>query len=282
MDGFGKELILDLSNCDPTTFTRKSIRKFFKELCDLIKMEREDLRWWDYYGVPEEDLPTEEHLRGTTAVQFIKTSNIVVHTLDLTGHVYINVFSCKDFDEDVAAEFSEKWFGGEILSRHILDRQKQDKVEIVQQKGHNFLWINGYLYMWDIPVERKTQKGIAEEAYGDVLVAGYGLGVCHKYLVQSPKVESITTIEKFPDVIKECERVYGLIHGDVEIGDFYSFNGNRKFDCVIGDIWDDILPEHLEEYKRFRAKALTLLKSGGKLLAWGKDYYENLLLEESK
>ena len=37
------------------------------------------------------------------------------------------------------------------------------KVEILEQKGHKFLWINDYLWMWDIPVEQMLQKKIANE-----------------------------------------------------------------------------------------------------------------------
>src|SRR6266850_7320222 len=109
---YGKELILDIHDCDPSTFTRKSIGKFFRELCDLIEMERCKLCWWDDVGVPEEDKQTLPHLKGTSAIQFIKTSNITIHTLDLLGAVYLNIFSCKDFDAKAAKNFSSKWFGG--------------------------------------------------------------------------------------------------------------------------------------------------------------------------
>lgn len=37
------------------------------------------------------------------------------------------------------------------------------KVEILTQKNYNFLWIDDYLWMWDIPVEQALQKKIAEE-----------------------------------------------------------------------------------------------------------------------
>ena len=47
------------------------------------------------------------------------------------------------------------------------------KVELLKQKGHTFLWLDDYLWMWDIPIERKIQKSIANKAYGKVLVAGY-------------------------------------------------------------------------------------------------------------
>lgn len=37
---YGKELILDLHQCDPSTFDRESIESYFEQLCDLIEMER--------------------------------------------------------------------------------------------------------------------------------------------------------------------------------------------------------------------------------------------------
>ncbi len=122
MDCYGKELIMDLHNCDVARFTRKSIRNYFKEVCDLIVMEREKLCWWDDLYTPEEEKETESHLVGTSAVQFIKTSNIVIHTLDILKKVYINIFSCKNFDADIAAEFSREWFGGRIVNRQVIRR----------------------------------------------------------------------------------------------------------------------------------------------------------------
>jgi len=122
METYGKELIIDLHKCDPTTFTRKSIRMYFKDLCVLIDMDRCKLCWWDDYGLPPEEQQTEVHLKGTSAVQFILTSNIIIHTLDLLGNVYINIFSCKDFDPENAIKFSKNWFRGEIVNSHIIER----------------------------------------------------------------------------------------------------------------------------------------------------------------
>ena len=120
---YGKELIIDLHNCDAAMFNRKSIKKYFIEVCDLIDMERSKLSWWDDYGVPIEEQQTEPHLKGTTAIQFITTSNIVIHTLDLLGAVYINIFSCKDFNSDIAMNFTAEWFKGQIVSSHEIERK---------------------------------------------------------------------------------------------------------------------------------------------------------------
>ena len=122
MKNYGKELILDLHYCDPKTFNRKIIKKYFVELCELIDMERCKLSWWDDHGLPPEECQTEPHLKGTTAVQFIMTSNIVIHTLDLMGNVYINIFSCKEFDPEVASAFTANWFKGKVVNSHVIDR----------------------------------------------------------------------------------------------------------------------------------------------------------------
>jgi S-adenosylmethionine decarboxylase len=122
MKTYGIELILDLHDCDSWTFNRKSLKKYFKELCINIDMQKAKLCWWDDYGLPVEQQQTLPHLKGTSAVQFIMTSSIVIHTLDLLNAVYINIFSCKDFDVELAKEFTRNWFKGNIVSSHVIKR----------------------------------------------------------------------------------------------------------------------------------------------------------------
>lgn len=122
MNQYGKELILDLHECDITTFNRKSIKQYFTKLCDLINMKAEKLCWWDDHGLPNELCQTEPHTKGTSAVQFILTSNITIHTLDILKNVYINIFSCKEFDCELAKDFTENWFRGKIVNSQIIKR----------------------------------------------------------------------------------------------------------------------------------------------------------------
>ena len=122
MINYGKELILDIHQCDSTKFNRKDLRKYFKQLCKLIDMKAEKLVFWDDVGVPEEFKQTEPHTKGTSAVQFILTSNITVHTLDDLGNVYINIFSCKDFDSDKALFFSVDYFEGKLSHWEVIKR----------------------------------------------------------------------------------------------------------------------------------------------------------------
>lgn len=122
MKDYGKELIIDLHNCKVAQFNRKSIRKYLKGMCEILDMKREKLCWWDDLHTAPEEKETEAHLVGTSVVQFIKTSNITIHTLDLLGKVFINVFSCKEFNEDKVVKFSKYWFDGELASRTVIRR----------------------------------------------------------------------------------------------------------------------------------------------------------------
>lgn len=122
MEKYGIELILDLHGCDASTFNRVSIANYFDQLCDLIDMQREDLHFWDDVGLSEEDKQTSPHTQGTSAVQFILTSSIVIHTLDQLRAVYINMFSCKEFDPKVAEKFTVEWFGASNCSARFIDR----------------------------------------------------------------------------------------------------------------------------------------------------------------
>ena len=119
---YGKEFIMDLHNCDTKTFTRKSIEKYFRDVCKLINMKRIKLVWWDDYRVPKELRQTEPHLKGISAIQFISTSNITIHTLELLGNVYLNIFSCKHFYSRELMKFTEKYFKGKIVKCTDIDR----------------------------------------------------------------------------------------------------------------------------------------------------------------
>jgi len=114
-DMYGKELIIDLHNCDPSGFNRKDIEEYFSELCLRIDMQRCEFYFWDDVGVQEEEKQTSPHTKGTSAVQFILTSNITIHTLDILKKIFINVFSCKDFDVKLVEDFTIEFFGGEIV-----------------------------------------------------------------------------------------------------------------------------------------------------------------------
>jgi S-adenosylmethionine decarboxylase len=119
---YGYELIMDLHQCDASTFNRKYIDGYFKEICKVIKMIKCKRYFWDDIGVPLKEQQTSPHTKGTSAVQFILTSAIVIHALDLLDAVYVNIFSCKHFDKNIARQVTKKWFHSKKCKSHFLER----------------------------------------------------------------------------------------------------------------------------------------------------------------
>ncbi len=118
----GYELIMDLHGCDASKFNRTSLDNYFEKLCKAIDMKRCELHFWDDVGLPPEKRQTLPHTKGTSAVQFILTSTIVVHTLDILGTVYVNIFTCKPFERKVAEELTKEWFGANGCRTHFIER----------------------------------------------------------------------------------------------------------------------------------------------------------------
>lgn len=51
-------------------------------------------------------------LEGWSAMQFIETSSITVHADEVAGRCFIDVFSCRPFDAELAAAAAVEHFGG--------------------------------------------------------------------------------------------------------------------------------------------------------------------------
>lgn len=129
---YGKELILDLHGCKQSGlnqrvfkyyFRRRFLQAYFKSLCKTIKMQPQKLTFWDDMFVLPWNRQTEAHTKGTSAVQFIITSNITIHYLELLESAYINIFSCKPFNKDVAIQITETWFKPSSCHSKMIERK---------------------------------------------------------------------------------------------------------------------------------------------------------------
>ncbi|PIP03276.1 MAG: S-adenosylmethionine decarboxylase [Candidatus Yonathbacteria bacterium CG_4_10_14_3_um_filter_47_65] len=108
---WGQTLSVDMSHCDMKKFSKSSLAKFCKELCHKIKMEREGSAIVKRFG--------EGNLLGNSAVQFIKTSSITIHADEVYNRIFIDVFSCKKFDKNVARDFCKNYFAAKkVKSRN--------------------------------------------------------------------------------------------------------------------------------------------------------------------
>ena len=59
---------------------------------------------------------------GFTAVQIIVTSSIVAHFVDSTGDIYLDVFSCREFDIETVRSVVQEYFKPETMRMNFLTR----------------------------------------------------------------------------------------------------------------------------------------------------------------
>ena len=61
--------------------------------------------------------------RRDRIVARLSRSTIVVHSLTKLRRVYINIFSCKDFDTDMARDFTINWFEANMYNDTVVIRR---------------------------------------------------------------------------------------------------------------------------------------------------------------
>lgn len=102
---------------------------------------------------------------------------------------------------------------------------------------------NGSIIMSDMPMEYRSSAEFLEEAYGDVLIAGLGLGLNIIALQEKSEVNSITVVEKHEEVI---DLVYPYLplkkKCTVICSDIFDYvpPPTHKFQTMYFDIWDKI------------------------------------------
>jgi S-adenosylmethionine/arginine decarboxylase-like enzyme len=88
---WGYHLILNARKCIPLSIrSAENIRAFTKTLVRDIDMVP--------YGEPQVVMFGTGNKKGYTLVQLIETSNICAHFVEETDDMYLDVFSCKEFD----------------------------------------------------------------------------------------------------------------------------------------------------------------------------------------
>jgi S-adenosylmethionine/arginine decarboxylase-like enzyme len=108
---YGRELILDLGGCNVEHFTAGMIEAYCVLLCERINMRR--CGFHCAISEPSDETEGNPKTHGVSAVQFLYASSITVHALDLLGQLFVNVFSCDEFDPAEVERFTIDWFGAQ-------------------------------------------------------------------------------------------------------------------------------------------------------------------------
>lgn len=96
---------IDLSSCNPDSIRDAAkIKEFVAALC--IKIDVTPFGECQVVHFADHD----ENVAGYSMVQLIETSLISAHFANKTNNTYLDVFSCKYYDPDLAAEYAKTFF----------------------------------------------------------------------------------------------------------------------------------------------------------------------------
>ncbi|MDP8242490.1 MAG: S-adenosylmethionine decarboxylase [Candidatus Hinthialibacter antarcticus] len=111
---YGKHLIASFKRCTQNITDKQAISDFLHQLAVDIDMKP--------FGQPIVERFGEGIEIGISGVQLIETSAITVHTNDMARDLYLDVFSCKDFDPDEVLRFVNDRFSPEDETYKVLLR----------------------------------------------------------------------------------------------------------------------------------------------------------------
>lgn len=113
---WGYHLILDCAMCDEYAIRDyETIYYFTKNLVSKIDMVA--------YGEPQIVNFGSGNKAGYTLVQLIETSNICAHFVNEENSMYLDVFSCKEFNHNDVIDMVREYFGAQIIRPMSLVRQ---------------------------------------------------------------------------------------------------------------------------------------------------------------
>ena len=114
---WGYHALFDCQSCPIERITsEENIREFIKDIVSAIDMKSYGEPMIAHFATHDADAA------GYSFCQMIETSNITGHFSDKTGDCYIDIFSCKEYDTDVAIGAIENFFRPEEVKMRYFER----------------------------------------------------------------------------------------------------------------------------------------------------------------
>lgn len=112
---YGKHLLLSAAGCGDALLDIGTVRRFIADLVAEIDMRAYGPCIVERFGSGSEI--------GLSGVQLIETSAITLHTNDASRDLYLDVFSCKTFDEADALAVVQRYFAPASTSVQVILRK---------------------------------------------------------------------------------------------------------------------------------------------------------------
>ena len=127
--------------------------------------------------------------------------------------------------------------------------------------------------MSDTRMEHVTNYRVVQEARGNVLIAGLGLGIILHPILAKNEVLSVTVIEKYADVIALVSPTVKNDKLTIIQGDIYEWKPVKgtKYDTLYFDIWADSTTDKLEEMRKLHLRFKPYKVKEGWMNSWRRD-----------
>ncbi len=112
---YGKHMMITAERCNTAILEKGIMSNFLIQLADDIDMIR--------FGEPLVERFGDGIHVGLSAVQLITTSALMTHTNDEARDLYLDVFSCKWFDEQAVIERVEEVYDPENINFQVVLRK---------------------------------------------------------------------------------------------------------------------------------------------------------------
>jgi hypothetical protein len=136
--------------------------------------------------------------------------------------------------------------------------------------------------MSNTQLEYRTNRNFVDNARGDVLVIGLGIGMLLRPLLANKDVRTVTVLELEPDVIRLVKPHYADLIADGELfvyeADAFDFEPDdlmgispMRWDSVMIDIWPTIGEDNLPDMEKLGGRYRNWVNEGGTVHCWAQD-----------
>jgi S-adenosylmethionine/arginine decarboxylase-like enzyme len=112
---YGQHMMVTALGCNEALLSIEKLYEFLQQLADDIDMVR--------YGPPIVARFGKGHETGCSGVQLIETSQISFHSNDNHRDMYLDVFSCKSFEEATVTRALEQYFSPSSITSEMVYRK---------------------------------------------------------------------------------------------------------------------------------------------------------------
>jgi S-adenosylmethionine decarboxylase len=118
-EAFGPHLTIDLKGCPIEILSNYELHfNYLKNLPEMIQMTPITQPYvFPYNGLVPED-------KGITGIVIIAESHLSIHSFEMKGYSFIDIFSCKAFETEKALKYTLELFKPTSYEYHIVERGK--------------------------------------------------------------------------------------------------------------------------------------------------------------